>query len=581
MLYSQPQRLPLNASRPLRLLDARPSADLARFCKFSTPRSLVMSTPQPVSPPACAPVPAQKDIVLGGILLLAAFLLFWSLDGRLLWQDEAETALLGRNILRFGVPLADDGTNLVAQEAGREIIDSSFLPHYLWRWSPWVQFYLASAGLAVFGQTTLAARLPFVLLGFLTIPLTYLLARRAFGSVAVARWSALFLTTSVPFLLHARQARWYAPAYFLVACLLLALLALTQGRRFSRLAFLASALFLFCTNYFIAIGLFLAVLLAAPLLQPRRAFLVELVKTYAILALLTAPGVWFFGILDKGGTGLEMDDILDFGRSYLGSLFTFLLPLSVLALAFLPMPARTSWSQPGSLRTTLFLCLVLVLYLAYLCLAPWVMFRYLTVLLPVTTLLMALGVARVWAWSRWAGALLVLTVVGTNALHLVPLGLYKYPGTRCNDSFSVSGPVSSPLVAYLIELTQPIAGPEAAVCDYLREHGQPNDVILATYGDLVFQFYLNRKVVGGLQGRDLPLDPDWVVRRRFVLVSRNEERKDGWVFDFLGEHLDASRYDRIEVGEELCLEHNPDPLFHVFRQPPAEMGPVILLRRKR
>ena len=71
-----------------------------------------------------------------------------------------------------------------------------------------MQFYIAAGSLGVLGPTTLAARLPFAVLGFLAVPLTYLLARRLFGRVAVARLSALFLALSVPFLLHTRQARW-------------------------------------------------------------------------------------------------------------------------------------------------------------------------------------------------------------------------------------------------------------------------------------------------------------------------------------------------------------------------------------
>src|SRR5438045_9532366 len=35
-------------------------------------------------------------------------------------EDEAETALLGRNILHYGKPVASDGMNVISQEAGHE-----------------------------------------------------------------------------------------------------------------------------------------------------------------------------------------------------------------------------------------------------------------------------------------------------------------------------------------------------------------------------------------------------------------------------------------------------------------------------
>ena len=44
-------------------------------------------------------------------LALGAALLLANLGNGCLWQDEAETAVLGKNILRFGYPRAFDGVN--------------------------------------------------------------------------------------------------------------------------------------------------------------------------------------------------------------------------------------------------------------------------------------------------------------------------------------------------------------------------------------------------------------------------------------------------------------------------------------
>lgn len=269
---------------------------------------------------------AHKDPFLWAILAAAALLLFWDLDGRTLWQDEAETALLGRNILRFGIPIAFDGTNVVSQEVSRE-----FGPDFLWRWSPWVQFYTAAASLAVFGSTTLAARLPFALLGFLTIPLTYRLACRFFGSLLVARLSALFLTLSVPFLLHVRQARWYAPAYLLLVLLLSSLSGLVRGQRFAFAGFVTAGVLLFYTNYFVALGVLVALLISAPLLSWERAFLFRFLKASYLILLFILPGMSFFQVLDKKGV-LTVAHVMAQFRVCQGSYFTFLLPLPMLAV---------------------------------------------------------------------------------------------------------------------------------------------------------------------------------------------------------------------------------------------------------
>src|SRR5262249_2354985 len=145
------------------------------------------------------PVSSVKDPCLYAVLALGAVLIFWNLGERYLWQDEAETALLAKSILLTGLPTACDGKNVISQELSRE-----FGPDYLWRWSPWLQFYLAAGSFALFGPNTLSARLPFAVLGLLAIPLTYWLARRFLGCVNIARLSSLILATSVPFLLHTR-----------------------------------------------------------------------------------------------------------------------------------------------------------------------------------------------------------------------------------------------------------------------------------------------------------------------------------------------------------------------------------------
>ncbi len=139
------------------------------------------------------------------ILALGAFLLLFHLDHRPFWQDEAETAVLAKRVLTYGVPRAYDGVNLVSQEAGHE-----YGPNYLWRWSPWLQIYVVAGAFRLGGLTTYAGRLPFALLGLGCIFLVYLLVRHNFRDPAWALMAAALLTCSVPFLLYARQCRYYS-----------------------------------------------------------------------------------------------------------------------------------------------------------------------------------------------------------------------------------------------------------------------------------------------------------------------------------------------------------------------------------
>src|SRR5579859_1943512 len=51
--------------------------------------------------------------LLAGVMLS---LFFWGLGKVYLWQDEAQTAILGQRLFQFGRPIAYDGTNLVTSD---------------------------------------------------------------------------------------------------------------------------------------------------------------------------------------------------------------------------------------------------------------------------------------------------------------------------------------------------------------------------------------------------------------------------------------------------------------------------------
>jgi Dolichyl-phosphate-mannose-protein mannosyltransferase len=525
-----------------------------------------------------AALAAHRDPFFWAVLASAALLLFRSLDGRYLWQDEAETALLAKNVLKYGVPIAHDGTNVVSQEAGREFAPDSRWRPFLWRWSPWTQFYVAAASFKFLGPTTLAARLPFALLGLLTVPLTYALARRLFGSLGVARLSALFLSLSVPFLLHARQARWCALAYLLVVLLLLCLLGLRRGSRGALAGCVASAALLFYTNYFVAVGVLLALLGAAPLLSCERPFVKRLLAACFAIAALTFPGLAFFEVLGKQGE-LSRGKVLGQLLACQGMYLTFLLPLPALALlAWVLLTERAGRLAAGWRRGVSFLLAFSLLYTLYLSLAPWLFFRYLTILLPVAAVLLGLAADWVFARSRVLGAAALLTLLLTDYLHQVPLGLLEAPGTAVADRFPFGQPVSSPLSGYLYELTHPFDSPEQVLAEHLRKHAKATDVVLTTYDDLPLQFYTGLRVAGGLQGQPLPPEPDWVIRRHLILSG--QPGKDMDVARFIEGHIDRTQYEEVILPQkDYMLGHDPDPHHHLFRAPPK--GPPFFILKKK
>src|SRR5262249_23592645 len=102
------------------------------------------------------------------LLLTAVLFLFWGLGDKYLWEDEAYTAVLGRNMLRLGRPLTYDGKNFLAVDGvSQEDRDNNGLgeltsdaqagvhfqialgwlrPDSSWTYQPWGSFVAAAIG---------------------------------------------------------------------------------------------------------------------------------------------------------------------------------------------------------------------------------------------------------------------------------------------------------------------------------------------------------------------------------------------------------------------------------------------------
>lgn len=511
-----------------------------------------MKAPAEVPPPRLA-----TDAVAWLLIAASAVLIVAALGQRCLWQDEGETAMLGRNILEFGRPLAFDGVNLVSQEVGQE-----FGSDHLWRWSPWVQFYLAAAGMKYLGLTAFAARLPFAILGILTLPLTYLAAARAFASRLAARLAVAFLGLCVPFLLHVRQARWHAAGYLLAALLLIAVFVM-RTRAWGIALFAIAGALLFYTNYFVAICYVAALVASSIVLDQSRAFLTRMAIAAGITALLCVPGVLFFHVLSRGSGGsAQVGAQL---RLYVVQLCTFIAPLPLLLLAPLVAPR-------GSRRTLGFLLAFMALYIAAISFAPWRMFRYVTPLFPAAAIVLGAAAAWLTQRSRNAGIVVIALLVATNVLHQIPFALLETEGTRQME------PRMLPLVAYVGEIVNGVHDAECAVADYLKQNARPGDTVIATYGDLPIMFLTGLHTGGGLAGQPLPDAPEWILARTFVMSD--DPMKDGRVIGWARHHVDLTRYTEALAVPDPMLANAPDPVFHRFTDDP-EANSLKLIRRVR
>ncbi len=182
--------------------------------------------------------------VLVMVIAFGAVLIFANLGNRLLWEDEAETALLAKSILRVGVPIAWDGRDLISQECGTD-----YDANYLWRQTPWLPIYLTALSFKLFGVGTVSARLPAAVIGVLSVLSLYVLACSLFADRTLAVLATTLLVLSVPFLLHVRQARYYALAILATIWVLYFFFELLRDRRFALLGLTLALTVLFHSSY--------------------------------------------------------------------------------------------------------------------------------------------------------------------------------------------------------------------------------------------------------------------------------------------------------------------------------------------
>jgi 4-amino-4-deoxy-L-arabinose transferase-like glycosyltransferase len=468
------------------------------------------------------------------VLAVAATFLFARLGQRYLWQDEAQTALLSRTVLEHGVALGTDGRNFFSQEVGAE-----YGAHYLWRWHTWLPFYVTAGSFRLLGVTTLAARLPFALFGLATILLSYRYALATFRDRRVALVAASLLTFCVPFLILARQCRYYTAAAFFSLLGLHFYAWLRAGRRGALAGIVAAATLLFHVHYIYCATL-LATLLVHSAWRERGLFRRVFVACAVTSALASPWVIWLAGMkyTDRyGGDWFHPHVVVRNAAGFVEPIFLRTFPLLFLAALALALAARVrargarmDW---GPRREHELLLLYVGVTLAALSpTSPWPFYRYLTPILPALCLLLAKPVA-------------------------LALELHVLAGPALFGVFALTGP----LPGFLYELTHDYHGPVEGLVRHLQQHGRPGETVATTYEDLPLAFYTDLRVVGGLTGQDPTpgYTAEWIVIRHHLIGPVDQA-----VADALKRHVAWQDYERIELDAPDTLFDNrealPDPI---------------------
>jgi 4-amino-4-deoxy-L-arabinose transferase-like glycosyltransferase len=468
------------------------------------------------------------------LVLVATFGLFFNLGDRLLWGDEATTALLALNITKYGVPKATDGKNEITFVPGH----GDWSDDELYIWSPWLGEYLAAGSFLAFGQSTTTARFPFVLIALASVILLAVVAYRTYRNHELALTAVLFLVTSVPFFLLSRQCRYYALLLPTQILILYGFHQLVRGKTVSGIAQIGLSLTAqFYANYIVVPGNVVGLCLAAAIVVRReRRVLWAMPMAFLVLGIFTVPWLLYTPPTNQLEKLLDLGQIDDHLAYCLSEIHFHLVPLPLLMIpslawlfsqfrapaakqdAGLTSHAGTEPISDGNLVTrllrkvkaradvlasdsSLILWCLLFGQVAVLSITlPMVFFRYLCPLIPLLMLLAAV-ILNLHVRPVWLRRTLVLLLASSNVI-AVAIG---FP-FRGEHRFEL------PMLKYVRSITSPYSDRFEDFTTYLKREAHPGQTVYVANPEHPLIFYTNLRVVDARFHRQWPDPlPDWVL----------------------------------------------------------------------
>ncbi|MEE8573837.1 MAG: glycosyltransferase family 39 protein [Thermodesulfobacteriota bacterium] len=437
------------------------------------------------------------------ILIIAAFFLFYNLGDRLLWGDEAETALLGLNITEYGVPVVDDGRNVITfLGTGGEVNDSG-----LWDWSPWLDEYIAAGSFLLFGKSAYAARLPFALIALVSLLLFWRLAKTLYQKPETVLTALILLSANVPFLLHSRQCRYYSVLILAQIAIVYGFNYLLAGRGGARIGVAVVALALtaqFYCNYIVVMGNIVAITAAALILSRSYGvkLLLRIIVSGAIFFVLALP--WL--IYSRPGAQSEFVDLAGFWSrafSYIAEIHFHIIPVFIFLIptVILLLKKRRAEEVRTTKDTRLFMWLFIPASLATISIAPGVYFRYLMPLIPILFLLAA-PIITDYIRPRAVRYILIALLCLTNLLSIIS----AYP-VRGEHTAALSLP------SYVSEITTNYENRLNNVVAYFNEHARSGDTVLTPDPEFPLIFHSRLRIIDSYRVNPFKqgYQPDFVI----------------------------------------------------------------------
>lgn len=541
------------------------------------------------------------------LTVFAIFPLFMNLGGNYLWSDEGDTAVLGKTILREGIPMAWDGKTFTDSDFGARVNKDLVMVSH-----PWLQYYVAAGSFLVFGETTFAARFPFALAGLLTIPLLYILVITLTSDRRIAISAAIFLVLSLQFLLFSRQCRNYSLNMLLVVGMLLFFFRLKNRR--NAVWFAITAILAFHTNpsALAPLSALAALTLFHKSGAPYRKWFwlaSPLIATFTVPWIFVArSGYQHNSSMLEGWTKL-LPRFLQFFIEWASALpviaivilYTWIWVRNFRAQRNVAKPPQFNFVQGGKLSESIFspgertlVVTVLLIFLSYAALIALTQgaseifslgLRYATPLIPLTFALVAILIAKCVSSSRlgWVGLMLVLNL--TNIGRLTPWGMIDQERVFFDESAFAAmhvpnswqtGLLRDDLLSFVRELRQENPGTVAHVSKFLKNQAAPDDILITNYSwePVYFHTGLRQglKIIEGYPIYDAARKhklPDYVFGIegvRWIVWRWPWEGYRGYAWEPLQQALRENGAAITKVAEmpETTWENRPEAHFHRF-----------------
>ena len=495
------------------------------------------------------PVVSVKEKILLAVMSLAAvFLLFYNLDNQYLWQDEAQTALISKTILTKGIPLATDGLNNFSQELGRDYEKGT----YIFKWHPWLSYYVTALSFKVLGVSTFSARFPHVLFGLFTIFLLYFFVRANTGSVQTAFLAVWLAMTSPAFFIMAKQCRYYSMIMFFTLLCVNEYLASVKGERrnFLGMAACLAALYYTQSVYAAITG---AAILAHWLLYSRKSA-VKIAAAFAGAVLACVPWLLYSrveGFKEAYPNIMKLGNFIDFMPRYISGsvnqIYTLAAALIVSLYYVFSKSGNKLKEYSGIITLFVFYFAALMFCLSFFTVG--VFFRYMSPLLILSPVFLAF---------------LLFPMVKVKYVNIAVLLVLLLPLWQFKD--------------YVYEITHDFNSPSKGFVGFLREKAKPGDIVAITYGDLPLKFYLDRvRIIGGLTGEDLSKE---ITQAKFVIFRKYYVALDRELAAYFRNNLNINDYKPWQINSpDTKYDNRENPSMHIYRTVKDEDNIVVWVKK--